>query len=385
MLIDVTRLLDRAMRARLPTGIDRVGLAYVSYFRGRARALVRFSGRWLVLSDTDSKRLFDGLLSHSGNIRQLIIWLIGRSTVLSWKQPSRGSILINTGHCGIESEDYGRQVRRCGLQTIYFLHDLIPVRFPEYCRPGEWERHDRRLRTILETGRGIVVNSATTGKELASYADSFGLNVPECITAHLAPPDFPANINEPPLREPYFVILATIEPRKNHLLLLNLWRRLVNIYGSDSPRLVVIGQRGWECEQVVDMLERCEVLKGHVIEISGCDDTVLANWVANALALLFPSFAEGYGIPLVEALSLGTPVIASDLPVFRELAGDIPEYLDPIDGEGWYRAVLEYAEINSPRRAAQKARMVGWKAPTWDQHFEKIEDFMKQSLRAPRE
>ncbi len=381
MLIDVTRLLDRAMRARLPTGIDRVGLAYVSYFRGRARALVRFSGRWLVLSDADSKRLFDGLLSHGASIRQLIVWLIGKSTVLNWQRPSGGSILINTGHCGIESAHYGRKVRRYGLQPIYFLHDLIPIAFPEYCRPGESERHHRRLRTILETGRGVVVNSATTGKELASYADSLGLTVPEWITAHLAPPSFPVTDSRRPLREPYFVILATIEPRKNHLLLLNLWRRLVNIYGYDSPRLIVIGQRGWECEQVVDMLERCEVLKGYVIEISGCDDKVLTNWVANALALLFPSFAEGYGIPLVEALSLGTPVIASDLPVFRELAGDIPDYLDPIDGEGWYQAVLQYVETNSPRRAAQKARMVGWKAPTWEQHFEKIEDFMTQSLR----
>lgn len=366
------------MRARLPTGIDRVGLAYVSYFRERARALVRFPGRWLVLSDVDSKRLFDGLISHSSNIRKLIVWLIGKSIVLNWQRPSRGSILINTGHCGIESDDYGRQVRRYGLQPIYFLHDLIPIAFPEYCRPGESERHHRRLRTILETGRGVIVNSTTTGKELASYADSLGLTVPKWITAHLAPPVFPVTVNESPLGEPYFVVLGTIEPRKNHLLLLYLWRRLVNAYGRASPRLVVIGQRGWECEQVVDMLERCEALKGYVIEMSDCDDKVLAAWVANALALLFPSFAEGYGIPLVEALSLGTPVIASDLPVFRELAGDIPDYLDPIDGEGWFKAVLEYSETNSPRRAAQKVRMAGWQAPTWDRHFEKIEDFMTQ-------
>ncbi len=176
--------------------------------------------------------------------------------------------------------------------------------------------------------------------------------------------------------EPYFVVLGTIEPRKNHLLLLNLWRRLVEEFGQQVPRLVVIGQRGWECEQVVDMLERCEALKGVVVELNGCDDVALATWLHHAQALLFPSFAEGYGIPLVEAMSLGTPVIASDLPVFHELAGDIPEYLDPLDGEGWRKAVLEYTMLGSSLRNAQLVRLAGWQAPEWSAHFEKVDAFM---------
>lgn len=383
MLIDVTRLLDRALQGRRPTGVDRVGLAYVGHFafgetrfRERARALVRFAGRWVVFGEADSQRLFDWLLAPNAGSSARIRWLAGRVYALNWQRPEPGSILINTGHSGLDRTEYAERVRRYGLRPLYFLHDLIPLTFPEYGRPGEAERHRRRLSAMLATVRGLIVNSAATGQELEAHAARLGVAAPPWIAAHLAPPGFPPPAVARSMPEPYFVVLGTIEPRKNHLLLLNLWRRLVGEFGQNAPRLVVIGQRGWECEQVVDMLERCAVLKGIVVELPGCDDAALATWLHHAQALLFPSFAEGYGIPLVEALSLGTPVIASDLPVFRELAGDIPEYLDPLDGMGWRQAILDYAAAESPRRSAQLARMAGWQTPGWPAHFEKIEAFM---------
>ena len=111
---------------------------------------------------------------------------------------------------------------------------------------------------------------------------------------------------------PYFVVLGTIEPRKNHLLLLNIWRRLAEQQRS-PPKLVIIGTRGWENEQVLDVLDRSVLVRPHVVEGSGMGDRGLMRLLANARALLMPSFAEGYGLPVVEALSLGTPVVASDI------------------------------------------------------------------------
>lgn len=376
LLIDITRLLDRALQGRRPTGVDRVGLAYLAHFRARARALVRFAGRWMVFVERDSQRLFDWVLAPDAELVVRIRWLVSRNMVLNWRRPQAGEILMNTGHSGLDGAAYGEHVRRFGLRPIYFLHDLIPVAFPEYGRPGEAERHRRRLRTMLETGYGLIMNSAATGDEFERYAAQQAMTPPPWAVAHLAPHRFPQPASLRPMPEPYFVVLGTIEPRKNHLLLLTLWRQMVGEFGQRAPRLVVIGQRGWECEQVVDMLERCEFLKGAAIELPECDDAALSTWLHHAQALLFPSFAEGYGIPLVEALMLGTPVIASDLPVFHELAGDIPEYLDPLDGAGWRRAVLDYSVADSPRRSAQLVRMAGWQAPSWPAHFAKVEAFM---------
>lgn len=340
ILIDVTRLLYRSLQGRLPTGVDRVSLEYVRHFGGCARALIRFCGRWIVLSRNESQRLFDQLLCPDDAPSQYILWLVGKGYLLNWTRPEAGDILLNTGHSGLEHPSYAYQIGRYGLRSLFFLHDLIPISHPEYSRPGEAEKHRRRIRTMLLSGSGIVVNSLVTGEAMEKHARVHNLPVPRWTVAPLAVGTLPTAA-ERLLAEPYFVVLGTIEPRKNHLLLLHVWRQLVLEQGGKAPRLVVIGQRGWECEQVVDLLERCVTLRGFVIERNDCKDLELMTWLRHAQALLFPSFVEGYGMPLVEALSLGLPVIASDLPVFREVAGEIPEYRDPLDGRAWKEIISD--------------------------------------------
>ena len=236
---------------------------------------------------------------------------------------------------------------------------------------------------VLGTGHGLIVNSATTLEELSAYARANDFLIPPAVVAPLAPAQFPvSDAGTPLLDKPYFVILGTIEPRKNHWLLLQLWRQLIMQLGEGAPHLVVIGQRGWECENVLAMLERCETLKGVVIEHQDCTDAELVFWLRHARALLFPSFTEGYGMPLVEALALGVPVIASDLPVFREIAGDVPEYIDPLDGKRWSELIMEYTVAQSPARLNQRQRMAGFLAPTWDEHFRRVEELMERVSRA---
>jgi glycosyltransferase involved in cell wall biosynthesis len=94
----------------------------------------------------------------------------------------------------------------------------------------------------------------------------------------------------------------------------------------------------------------------------------VASLLRGARGLLLPSFAEGFGLPVIEALASGVPVLCSELPALRESGGGVPEYLDPLDAKAWRTAILDYAG-DSPRRAAQLTRLAGWRAPTWDGHF----------------
>ena len=379
VIIDITRLVDRQMQGRFPTGVDRVSLEYVNYFGPRSSGLIRYAGQWLELSKKDSEQVFEALLAPNEAFNYLIRQVVVRALLTCFIPRCQGStVLFHTGHSGLEKPNYASRLRQLNLKPFFFIHDLIPLSHPEYCIPSTPKLHKHRIDAMLALGQGIIVNSAATLAELRDYTSINNLPMPPAKVALLASAKLPLASVRVPLNKPYFVMLGTIEPRKNHWLILQLWRQLVQDFGDAAPRLVIIGQRGWECENIIDLLERCDVLRGFVIEESRCSDTQLATWLHHAQALLFPSFAEGYGMPLVEALSVGLPVIANDLPAFREIAGDIPEYVDALDGVGWKALILAYTQSNHPKREAQLERLKHFVVPTWRAHFEQVESFLAE-------
>jgi glycosyltransferase involved in cell wall biosynthesis len=227
---------------------------------------------------------------------------------------------------------------------------------------------------MLKHGSSVLTNSAFTALELRRHAAGLGVPTPPVDVALLS-----AGFTDTALpsaadpAKPYFVVVGTIEPRKNHMLLLHVWRQMAERFGPNIPKLLIIGRRGWENENAIDLIERCAAIHDHVLECGSVPDAVLRRLMKGASAVLFPSFVEGYGMPLAEALMLGVPVIASDIEVFREIAGGIPEFLNPLDGPSWLRVVQDYAQPGSPRREAQLDRLRAFKAPTWEEHFRVFE------------
>lgn len=381
IFLDVTRLLDRLAKRTLPTGVDRVGLAYIRHYARRARAVLSERGFYVVLSEKESARAFDLLLNQDATRWRGARMLMARASLAAFRRERfESGVLLHTSHSGLEYGRYFRSLTNRNIRTVFMLHDLIPLTHAEYCRPGVRETHQKRMRVALGHAAGVIANSQATLDSLIDEARRSGWPVPKSVVARLASGVPVVEVGERPLAEPYFVMLGTIEPRKNHWLLLHVWRRLVETLGERAPKLVVIGRRGWECENVVDMLERCAELRGFVIEEADCSDARLHNYLHYAQALLFPSFVEGYGMPLAEALAMRLPVIASDLPVFREIAGDIPDYLDPLDGPGWIARIQDYASPGSVPRASQLGRIAGFREPTWQQHFEVVDQFIEGLL-----
>ncbi len=380
VLIDVTRLLGRFWKGRLPTGVDRVGLAYVQHYGSRSRAVVRLGGFSFVFPKAESDALFLWLLKPNG--RFSVVTTILKAILNGvFNQHVAGAFLFNTGHSGLERNDYSRILRRMQVMPIFVVHDLIPLTHPEFCRAGESGRHVVRMNNVLDLAVGVIVNSQATLDELSVFAQRGGYALPTAVVGLLAPGVEKVALGKRPMQYAYFVILSTIEPRKNHWLLLQIWRGLVGRLGDAAPRLVLIGQRGWECENVVDMLERCSQLKGYVFELPNCSDAEMVNYLQHAQALLFPSFVEGYGMPLVEALALGVPVIASDLPVFKEIAGDIPEYVDPLDGKRWIDLIERYSVAGADRNS-QLERLRSFSVPTWETHFATVDSMLDELRQA---
>jgi glycosyltransferase involved in cell wall biosynthesis len=274
----------------------------------------------------------------------------------------RGATYVNVGHSGLERPNLLARMDRSGVRSVVMIHDLIPIVYPEFCGPGAAARHHCRLAASLDHASAILTNSATTADAVRDYATARASRLPPIFVAPLGlEPPFVRASDEPIAALPYFVCVGTLEPRKNLVFLLKIWRRLADQMGPATPRLVLVGRRGWENETVLDHLQRSPPVRKYVHEIADLGDEELARLIGSARALLAPSAAEGFDLPVAEALALSTPVIASDIPAHRELAHGAV-LLDPTDGPGWFREII--AAASRPRR-----RSPPFTPPTWSDHF----------------
>ncbi|MEH3106018.1 MAG: glycosyltransferase family 1 protein [Sphingomonas fennica] len=391
VVLDLSRLLARVLHAT-PTGVDRVEMAYALELIARMPDRLSFaalhpSGIYGRLPGPQVRQFLSSTIArwrNGGRIDPIALRRMAVAHVLALRPrpvppPAGPRVYVQASPHHLDRQDRVATIlAREKAAFVCLVHDLIPIAHPEYAREDGAEKHFLRVHTVARHADGIVSNSAATERALMPYVRAIGRS-PVCRIAHLGtePPDAGGGEGEgAALEEPYFVCVATIEPRKNHLLLLNIWRRLAERQQTGIPKLVLIGRRGWENEQIVDMLDRCQALQGHVLEFGGMPDRQMRRVLAGARALLLPSFAEGFGMPVTEALAAGVPVIASDLPALREAGGAAADYIDPLDGLGWMEAILAYAEPDHPRRAAQLARIADWQAPTWCQHMDVVEELI---------
>ncbi|GAA0586879.1 glycosyltransferase family 1 protein [Craurococcus roseus] len=408
VILDVSRLLFSVRRAA-PSGIDRVEMAYAKRWAAQPPKACTFAaqipaGGFAAVPRPALAALLDaieaawdgaaGARRHAWRAALPILAGLGvgagkralRDALAAPRGAAGGpSVFLLVSHRALDRAAAIAPLRRAGAAFVPFVHDLIPLSHPEYARPPQVKRHAARVATVAAMADGVVVNSAATADSLRGELASRGLPAPTVTVAPLGIGTRRAAVPLPPTPDgaPYFVCLGTIEPRKNHLLLLHLWRDFAARLGGRAPRLLLLGRRGWENENILDLLDRCSALRGLVRECGTPGDAEVASLLSGSRALLFPSFAEGYGLPLAEALALGVPALCSDLPALREVGGAVPDYLDPLDGAAWRRAVLDYAEPGSAARAAQLSRLQGWRAPGWDAHFDAVDALLERVVRGP--
>lgn len=404
---DVTHLVSR-LDSQATSGIDRVDLAYGRHFAAEGRLHCGLHFGWRrphpftparvadVVARLDT-RVGDADGAPSPAWPALRAWLLGETagatapavrtdgSLRGWAARAclrvaadgpfrlpRGALYLNVAQHAFELHRFFRWLdARPDVLPVFLVHDLLPLDHPEFFRTGYGPRFERRMQTILRRARALVVTSeAVRARVSAEYARRGAAPVPIHVQPLASPlgPAAAGDRDEGLLGRPYFVVVSTIEPRKNHAMLLHAWRDLAAAMPS-PPKLVVVGAPGWDCDSTLALLDRSPALSRCVIRVSGLPRASLRALVANARALLMPSFAEGYGIPLVEALTLGTPAVASDIPVFHEVTQGLADFLSPLDGTAWRDRVMALA--SAPRRAA-----TGFAAPAAADYFAGVETFL---------
>lgn len=425
-LFDVSRHLRRLIRTT-PTGIDRVDAAYIRLLPELAGDVsfvakrpgfngLRRVDKLLPAEENGARRgsgdRKDGVYAELSDYLARPAWPNERGcrrlTEAARAEPSQarvalagmrqvfgtrdlpldlgGSVYLNTSHSGLENTLKFQEMKRRGARVVAMLHDLIPIDHPEFCREGEYDKHQRRMHALLDHADLIIANSAySRDRFMAWLADAASRGgrrsaAPPIVVVPLAVEN--EFLGRPALRPPsspvpYFVCLGTIEARKNHALLLLLWRRLAEKLGPACPRLVLVGRRGWKVDQVLDLLTHAAPLARHVVEVADLSDRAVASLIAGAHGMVQPSLVEGFGLPILEANALGVPVIASDIPAHREVAELAGHHgislIDPIDLPQWMGAVTTLASDRFELRARGAI-------PTWRDHVQQALDIMRDQF-----
>lgn len=314
--------------------------------------------------------------------------VLGSSRLRRWVNGSarESSAYLHCSHILLNKLRQFAWLGKNGPPSIFFLHDAIPLEYPELCSVGAYNRHAARLLTVSKLASLVIVNSHDSRRAVRSALVERRARVPEIEV-------IPLGVNEsflsvgrlkaPRATTRYFLYVGTIESRKNLLFLLTVWRRLVEQLGASAPRLVIAGRRGWENENVIDILERSRALAPFVAEVSDLSDAGLASLMASAVALVAPSLAEGFGLPIAECLATGTPVLASDIAAHREVASDVALLIDPLDGPSWISAIKALMDRDADLSAELRAKIAGYRPTTWRAHVESAMKAVERVRNSP--
>ncbi|GBQ95816.1 glycosyltransferase family 4 protein [Gluconobacter cerinus] len=235
---------------------------------------------------------------------------------------------------------------RDDLRMTYglLMYDLVPVRCPEWCNRDLILAYTEWHENILPLADTIFAISKATAADVQSYLTE--LDIGTSITVQPIPLGTGFGLadmhvaNEPLMNGPYVLFVSTIEARKNHALLFRVWRRLLEDLPEDQvPTLVFAGRKGWLVSDLMQQLENAGWLNGKIRFIQNPTDAELRRLYADCSFTVFPSFFEGWGLPVTESLSMGRPCVASSTTSIPEAGGSLAHYFNPCDTNDAYRLI----------------------------------------------
>lgn len=343
LFLDVTA----TYRQDLKTGIERVARAIMIALLESPPAGYRVEP--VYLTEVDGVWLHRYARSYTMDILGCPVGMLNDEPI----DPQHTDIMLVldiSGESLIRAEQAGlfASYRNCGVTVYSIVYDLLPIRMPEVFPQGAGEAHARWLQAVA-TFDGAICISKAVADDLKDWLKSNGYGCKArricrvgwwhlgADLAHSAPstglPDDAENVLQQLVSRPSFLMVGTIEPRKGYLQTLDafaqLWRQGIDV------NLVIVGREGWvglpdvrrrDIPETVARFHGNSELNRRLFWLEGISDEFLESVYASSSCLIAASYGEGYGLPLVEAAKYRLPIIARDIPVFREVAGAYAYY-----------------------------------------------------------
>ena len=259
-----------------------------------------------------------------------------------------------------------------GASIATIVYDLIPLSHPQHFDEHAVVQFTAAMQRVLSHADYVFCISAFCAGELRSLFPSCKAAIANTIEHFRLGSDFHSLMSapgrEPEARlpeaffdgEPVFLMIGTLEPRKGHAFVLDALERRWRAGGSG--KLLILGKVGWKVEHVLRRIRLSPEFGGRLCVIHDATDMELAAALQKSYACIQASEVEGFGLPIVEAMQMGLPVLASDIPVFREIGGELPVYFSLGDPDNLVHAVDELVR----RYPEVRARVAGFRWLTWD-------------------
>lgn len=244
--------------------------------------------------------------------------------------------------------DQIRPMQERGVKFIVYVHDLIPITNPEFVDDAATRAFRLALVDGLMLADGALTNSefvADQVREFMRQRTTFELPVMAVpLATELRPisgdkKSLGAKVREI-VSEDFVLAVSTIENRKNYVYLVRIWETLLRNHVPNVPHLVFVGKLGWDIRPFIDQLNATDYLGGRLHLLHEVSDYELSELYKHAMFTMYPSFAEGFGLPVGESLGYGKPCLSSNRASMPEVGGKFARYFDPDDVNEGYAEVL---------------------------------------------
>ena len=240
---------------------------------------------------------------------------------------------------------------KSGWRHVILCHDIIPIQFPHWLRQSDVDGFKTYYDLAFQTADRVMFTSTCTEKDVRDYSSSLGIAIGDSALVPMGSDIAVRRSGGVSLREQiepdkFALFVSTIEPRKNHRLLVDAWRALAEsgVIGRNGFKLVFVGRPGWDMGSFYDDIAADPLLKNTVLHLRNVSDDELSVLYQHAAFCLYPPKYEGFGLPIIEALASGKPLLVSNAGPMPEIAGDFAIALDPEDTEGWRLAMKLWIE-----------------------------------------
>lgn|GEM_PF-2364943 len=272
-----------------------------------------------------------------------------------------------------------RQVRDRGGVIVAIMYDLIPVNYPQFFDNSLVTVFNKFFSEYVIHFDGFVSISKTVMDDLKKYISIVGF--PDAkyhfdyfvLGSDFKTQEYSLNNIRTEISDLYknksvYLTVSTIEPRKNHVYLVDSFEKLWE-KGIDA-KLCIIGRVGWKTEELIERIKNHKEYNNRLFMFNDASDPELSFCYNKSKMLVFASFVEGFGLPIVESLNNGLPVLASDIPIHREVGEDMIEYFDLNNAEDLVNKI-EFIEENG---MSQKVNTKAIKTKTWKESSAELLD-----------